>query len=111
MYKYIISILVFIVFLVITVINLNGDNNISLNLILFKTPVIPGIIIFYIGIAIGTIIAMPLIVMQAKKKDSKVLNQHMKNETKRMKKQKKKTDDSTGMKGNINQSPPPQEGV
>lgn len=106
MYKYIISILIFIVFLIITVINLNGDN-ISLNLILFKTPALPGIVFVYIGIVLGAIITMPIMVIQTKKKDSKVLTQHMKNETKRMKQKAKKTEEQAVLKGNINPPPPP----
>lgn len=100
MYKYIAGILAFILFLIITLINL--EQKVSVNLIVYQTPSIPSIIFFYLGIVLGAIMTIPVIVYHNRRSNEKVLKQHMKNESKRLKKQGKKSDTSSIVQGNIN---------
>lgn len=90
MYKYIISLLVLSLFVVLTLVNLLPNEVVAINLIFMDTPALPGVVWLYFGVILGSFITIPIMLHQAKKSRATIINQHVKQESKRIKKMRKR---------------------
>lgn len=92
MSKYLLSISLLTIVLIITLLNIgNPDTYITLNFLVVKTAPIPGILVLYIGMIIGSLFTLPIIIQSSKNSKNRIINKQMKKEEKRIKKIKKST--------------------
>ncbi len=88
MAKFISTIVISIIVIVITIINY--DNKIDFSLIVYTFKDLSGILLLYIGILIGVAITLPMIASHSKKYAKKVFSKSITQENKRLKKEEKR---------------------
>lgn len=87
MKRYIFTISIAILLLIFTLLNLSiTEGYMSLNFLIYKTPKIPGIILLYVGMLLGSLFTIPLVFKHLCPPTTKVLTEQVKEESKREKK-------------------------